>query len=192
MLGFGPPNRFPLGENFRGGLTGSLTLTLDAATISAAGTVALKATLTKTLDDAALAATGAIAIKAAASVTADDAILSSSAAIALKGALSATLADATLAATGAIALKAAVTVTLGDVTYVITGGPETTITDTEVLPLPINCVLAGQQPYKFSGREWEIPAYRRSTKTAVSRSGVAKLRGGKPSFTVSTNSRGYD
>lgn len=66
------------------------------------------------------------------------------------------------------------------------------LTSTTILQKPINCVLAGHQPYKFSETEYSIPPYRRTHTTAVARSGVAKLRGGKSSFTSKTSSRGYD
>lgn len=66
------------------------------------------------------------------------------------------------------------------------------LTDTTILQKPIDCVLAGQQPYKYRDSEYEIPAYRRTHKTAVSKTGVARLRGGAPSFTSKTSSRGYD
>lgn len=162
----------PIGGIVNDGLiSATASITLDGVSLTATGALALKAELTKTLDDAALSFTGVLPLKASLTVTLDDVALSF---------------------TGAIALKAAVSVTLDDVGQDIHGGPETSITDTEVIQLPINCVLAGQQPYKFGGREWEIPAYRRSDKTAVTRSGVAKLRGAKPSFTVTTNNRGYD
>jgi hypothetical protein len=65
-------------------------------------------------------------------------------------------------------------------------------TSRAVLQDPINCVLAGQQPYRERGREWEIHPPNRRTKTAVTRSGVRQLGGQKPSFTTKTSKRGYD
>ena len=67
------------------------------------------------------------------------------------------------------------------------------VTDTFVLQLPINCVLAGQQPYEFSYRESMIPrGVRQTQRSDTNRSSVRLLEGGKPGFTVTTNNRGYD
>lgn len=193
MLGFGPPNSFPLGENFRGGgITGALTATLDAVTLSTTGALELKGTASITLDAVALSAASTIALKAATAVTLGDLTLASTGVLSLTGALAKTLDDATLAATGAIAIKAALTVTLDDLIYTIHGGPELSIVDTEVLQLPVDCVLAGQQPYRERGREWEIRPRNLTEKTWGRHSSVRALQGGKPSFTVTTGKRGYD
>jgi hypothetical protein len=193
MLGFGALGRFPLGENFRGGRVASLSVTLDGITLSAASTIALKATLSKTLDDVSLSFTGAVAIRAAAAaITLADVSLSAVGAVALKASLSATLDDITLGATGALLLQATVNVTLEDLTTELIASNQPAITDTEILQLPINCVLAGQQPYKERGREYEIRPRNLKSRPHTMRSGVRALKGGRPSFTVTTNNRGYD
>jgi hypothetical protein len=66
------------------------------------------------------------------------------------------------------------------------------ITDTDTLHKPVDCVLAGQQPYKDRYREQEIHPPNQKTKTAITRSGVKMLRGAKPSYTTKTSKRGYD
>lgn len=66
------------------------------------------------------------------------------------------------------------------------------VTDTDVLRLPIDCVLAGQQPYKDRGRTWEIPKHRTSTRVGASSTPARRIRGAASSFTSRTNSRGYD
>ena len=66
------------------------------------------------------------------------------------------------------------------------------ITSTRKIQLPIDCVLAGQQPYKFSGREYDIRPMSTTERVQGRRSRVRKLRGAKPSFTTTTNNRGYD
>lgn len=67
----------------------------------------------------------------------------------------------------------------------------TDITDTNVLQLPINAVLAGQQDYEVSKREWEVKNPNYKITVTVSSDGVKNL-GGKSSFTVKTDNRGYD
>lgn len=50
------------------------------------------------------------------------------------------------------------------------------ITDTDVLLLPVDCVLAGQQEkFRDRYRTWEIPAYKRTEKGGAHRSGVVKM-----------------
>jgi hypothetical protein len=65
-------------------------------------------------------------------------------------------------------------------------------TDTDDLQLPVNCVLAEYQ--LWSGRlnvvEWR--GDRRSEKVAASRSRRERLSNATSSFTVRTDSRGYD
>lgn len=65
-------------------------------------------------------------------------------------------------------------------------------TSTDILQLPIDYVLAGQQPYKQSGREYEIRPRNLTEKTWGRHSSVRALGGGRPSFTVTTGKRGYD
>lgn len=192
MVGFGPLASYPLAALPQAGISAELTATLADVTLASTGAVKIQAALTKTLDDAALSSTGAIALKAAASITLDDATLSSAGVAALKGAATISLSDLTLVATGAIQIKGAVAATLDDVVLIAVGDFLTTITDTEVLKLPINCVLAGQQPYSERGREWAIPPPRRTEKGSTMRSRVGRIYGGESSYTVRTSHRGYD
>jgi hypothetical protein len=66
------------------------------------------------------------------------------------------------------------------------------VTSTRRLQLPINCILAGQQHYTQSGREFEIRSMNATEKTWGRHSSVRALKGGKPSFTITSNKRGYD
>lgn len=65
------------------------------------------------------------------------------------------------------------------------------ITDTDILQKPVDCVLAGQVPYKDKYREWDLKAPNRKETGKVIRSSVRSL-GGKPGYTVRTDKRGYD
>ena len=98
--------------------SGSLTATLADATVSSAGAVAIKGTATATLADATFTSTGALAITATSTTTLAAATVTSTATLANTGALAATLASATLAATGATGAFAvgALTATLADAT----------------------------------------------------------------------------
>lgn len=193
MVGFGPLGRFPLGENSRGtGITGSLAITLADVVLATTATIALKGALTDTLADATLAATGTVALTGAASIALDDTTLAATGAVALTGSLAKTLDDVTLSGTAGAAIVAALTVTLDDLTYVIHGGPELSITDLQVLQLPVDCILAGDQHYKQSGREYEIRPMNMTEKTWGKHSRVRALSGGRPSFTSTTGKRGYD
>lgn len=64
------------------------------------------------------------------------------------------------------------------------------VTSNNVIQLPVNCVLSGQQPLRARGNEWEIWPSNVSTKTVGRRSGVRRS-GPAPSFTTTTNNRGY-
>lgn len=66
------------------------------------------------------------------------------------------------------------------------------ISSTHVLHKPVDYVLAGQQHYKQSGREFEIRPRDIKTSGAVPRSRVSRLKGSPPSFSVTSNNRGYD
>lgn len=66
------------------------------------------------------------------------------------------------------------------------------ITDTDILQKPINCVLAGEVPFKDRWREYQIPAKYTTNKTVVKSSGARRLKGPAPSFTTRTGSKGYD
>ncbi len=66
------------------------------------------------------------------------------------------------------------------------------IVSTTKLHKPIDYILAGQQHYKQSGREYEIRPSDIRTRGNTMRSGVRALRGSRPSFTTTTSKRGYD
>lgn len=66
------------------------------------------------------------------------------------------------------------------------------ITSRRVLQDPVDCVLAGDQHYKQSGREYEIRPMNKTEKTWGKHSSVRALSGGRPSFTSTTGKRGYD
>jgi hypothetical protein len=126
-------------------INGTLSVTLDDATLSAAGSVAIAGALSATLDDATLAATGALGINGALSVTLDDATmvatgtqsvtpivgtlavtlddatLNAAGSVAITGIVNATLDDAVLSASGSVAIRGAVSATLDDATLMATG-----------------------------------------------------------------------
>jgi hypothetical protein len=66
------------------------------------------------------------------------------------------------------------------------------ITSTRILQLPIDAVLAGQQPIKEIGNEYDIRAVNRRERGRTMRSGVRALSGAKPSFTIRSSRRGYE
>lgn len=66
------------------------------------------------------------------------------------------------------------------------------VIDLDVLQLPVNCVMAGNQPFKDRYREWTVCPPNRRTRANAKRSEVCRLKGDKPSFTVKTGKRGYD
>lgn len=66
------------------------------------------------------------------------------------------------------------------------------VTGTNVIQLPINCVLAGNQPLELSRTEIEWNDADIKTRILVKSSGVSRLSENKPSFTVTTTKRGYD
>lgn len=66
------------------------------------------------------------------------------------------------------------------------------ITSTRKIQLPVDCVLAGQQPYRESGREYEIRDRNATERGGWNRTRVARLKGSRPSFTTTTNNRGYE
>lgn len=65
------------------------------------------------------------------------------------------------------------------------------ITSTIDIQLPIDCVMAGDQPLKERINEYEIRPQNRKYRTSISRSGVSRLDN-KPTFTTHTSKRGYD
>jgi hypothetical protein len=102
----------------------SLTATLGALTVSAAGAVAVKGTLTGTLGAATLAATGTVgSTPATGSLSATLGVLTVSAtgAVAVKGTLAGTLGALTVSAAGAGAVHGAVSATLGSLTLTAQG-----------------------------------------------------------------------
>ena len=107
------------------GVSGSLSVTLGAATSSATGTVAVKGTVTKTLVAATLSSAGTIAVKGQLAKTLAGVTLASAGKVAIKGATTSTLAAVTLSATGAVsdtpAITGALSATLGAVTLSATG-----------------------------------------------------------------------
>jgi hypothetical protein len=68
------------------------------------------------------------------------------------------------------------------------------ITDTDILQLPVNVVLAGAVPIKDRYREFDIrPLNFRQGKTHMSaRGGVRRIGGDGPSFTITTSRKGHD
>ena len=65
-------------------------------------------------------------------------------------------------------------------------------TDTAVLQLPINCVLAGQQLIKDRYRENDLFNPNLKTDVIVTRSRAGLLGTKRPSFTIRTDKKGYD
>ena len=215
MVGFGPLASYPTAALPLAGISAALTATLADATLAATGTVQIKGALTATAADVILAATGTVQIKGALTATLDDAIFAvpatvfgplasyplaalatiyipASGALQIKGIVTATLDETTISATSAVQIKANIVVTLDDVAIAAIGDFGTTITDTEVLKLPVNCVLAGQQPIKDRYREWDVPTARRTEKGSMMRSRRGLIGGEKPSFTTRTDHRGYN
>lgn len=99
-----------------GGGTGTASLTLEAVTLSATGTLAIAGTAAPTLGAVTSVATGTVALAGTASPTLDSVTLAGTSGVAIAGAVAATLGDITLAATGAVALAGQVSATLGAVT----------------------------------------------------------------------------
>lgn len=103
-------------------LSGSLSGTLDAATLDSHGHLAISGTAALALDDATLAAAGDANTTGAVAATLADATLTSDGALALSGGATATLAPATLSSEGALAIRADLSVALEDVTAVSLAG----------------------------------------------------------------------
>ena len=107
------------------GVEGTLAVTLDAATISATGEIAIAGNVSASLAVATLAATGDLDISGSLGVTLGDATLAASGSGAMEpieGALSATLAAASLSATGALRITGAGAATLENAALAATGG----------------------------------------------------------------------
>lgn len=105
-----------IGVNASGEITGVLSATLEDATLSATGTVAIDGQTAVTLEDATLSATGTVAIDGALVVTLEDATLLASGTIAIDGQTAVTLEDATLLSSGVVAIDGTLSVTLEDAT----------------------------------------------------------------------------
>jgi hypothetical protein len=173
-------------------IAGSLDVALANATLSSSSVIVLKASASITLGAATLSSAAAIALKGSANIALDNVGQSLAGALQIKAALAATLDDAAFSSAGALRVQAFLNVALDDATFASVGDFDTTITDTEVLQLPINCILAGQQQYKQSGREYEIRPLNATEKVTLKRSRVARLKGEKPSFTTRVSHRGYE
>jgi hypothetical protein len=105
-------------------LAGAAAVTLAAATSSAAATVDIASAAAVTLADATTTATGAVAIACAAAITLADATVSAESVIGaapISGEAAITLADATTSAAATIAIAGASAVALGDVTTTAAG-----------------------------------------------------------------------
>lgn len=101
--------------------TGTLTATLDAATLSATGALPITGAATATLAAATVAATGTLAISGALTATLGTATLAATGALALSGSLTATLANATVAGVGTLPIVGTATATLAAATLSGTG-----------------------------------------------------------------------
>jgi len=101
--------------------SGSLSVTLGAATVSATGTLAISGALTTTLGAATLSATGALPISGAVTSTLDAATLASTGTLPITGAATVTLDAATVSASGTIGSFATLAVTLDAATLTATG-----------------------------------------------------------------------
>ena len=66
------------------------------------------------------------------------------------------------------------------------------ITDTDILQLPVDVVLAGQQPYEFRYREYEIRSASPRARVKVIATSSRRLGGAAPSFETKIGKRGYD
>lgn len=66
------------------------------------------------------------------------------------------------------------------------------ITDTSLMQLPINCVLAGQQKYEQGGYDIEDNAPNFIDDVKVSRGGGGRLSNADSTFTTRTDNKGYD
>lgn len=112
---------------FTSGNTGTLNKTLDAATASGSGTVAISGSAAKTLDAATLDADGSVSITGSAAKTLDAATLDADGAVAITGSGAKTLDSAVLDADGSVAISGQLNKTLDAATLdadgtVIDGG----------------------------------------------------------------------
>jgi len=99
-----------------GGVVGTLSVTLDAATLAAAGAVALSGSLATTLGALTLSGTGAVSVAGAATPTLAALTLSGTAGAAVAGSASPTLATMTLASVATVPVAGSGSVTLAALT----------------------------------------------------------------------------
>ncbi len=105
-------------------ITGTLSVTLDDATLAGAGDVAIEGALAATLDDATLAGAGTVGsggIAGTLDVTLSDVTLAGAGDVAIEGALNSTLDDLVLAGSGDVAVQADASITLDDLALAGTG-----------------------------------------------------------------------
>lgn len=112
---------FEVGYLTTAGVSGSLAVTLAAATLSAAGAVAVAGTATPTLAAVTVTSAGTVAVAGAAAVTLGAATLSATGAVAVVGSASPTLGAATLSASGGVATAGTVAATFDDATLSAAG-----------------------------------------------------------------------
>lgn len=103
------------------GVTASLSVTLDAVTLSSTTVAPIAGALSKTLDDVTLASTASVAVVANLNVTLGAVTLSSTASVPIAAALSKTLDDVTLSSAGIVLVVATLSKTLDAVTLVADG-----------------------------------------------------------------------
>lgn len=92
-------------ESAAAGISGTASITLDGATLSAAGTLALAGVASITLDGATTTAAGAVALTGEATITLDGATLAAAGAVAIDGEAVITLDGVTLTAEGALGVS---------------------------------------------------------------------------------------
>lgn len=66
------------------------------------------------------------------------------------------------------------------------------ITDTDILQLPVDAVLAGQQPIIDRYREFDIRPRNERQQVRSRTAGARRLDGDPPSFTTTSNKKGYE
>lgn len=103
---------------------GALNVTLDAATVSAAGTVKVQGAATPTLDAVTTSAAGAVKVQGSTAATLDAATTSATGAVVVSGSAAVQLEDASLSADGTVTsngVTGSLDVTLGDASTSATG-----------------------------------------------------------------------
>lgn len=145
-----------------GGITGTLSATLDTITLSAASTIRITGTLSATLDTITLSSAGTVRITGTLSQSLATITLASASTVLIKGTLSATLDTIVLSATGAVKIQGALSTTLDSIALSaasgvrITGSLTTTLDDmtsslaSELLPIPGGHISGGT----FSRGRW--------------------------------------